>query len=448
VERSVPPPSRRLLVALAACTVPLAVLVALTEDAARHQAAITAMALIATVVAVHAAVVTRVPAQVALAAGVALWMTGSAMGTLLLALDAYTTYPSVAEWFWLASYPAFWVAVMLMIPRWGAGHWLDGIVACLGAAAAGAALLMPKLTTVGLPPLGAAVASAYAIGDLLLLGFTGAALLIARRATEPHWRRLAFGVLLVCGTDLLFAARMAAGLEIEFAAWVDAGWVIGLGSLALVRPPHARDEHAVARMPVLPVACSIAALAVLVVDHYHRLADGAVWLAVAALALGFARTVGAARETARRAEAERLAHTDDLTRVGNRRRLFRDLGDAFAHGTAARLALFDLNGFKALNDARGHAAGDALLAELGRRLSAAVDGAGSAYRLGGDEFCVLLTADADAALERARAALHGDGVTASTGSVLLTEAADPTQALRLADARMYADKTGPGSLPT
>ena len=54
---------------------------------------------------------------------------------------------------------------------------------------------------------------------------------------------------------------------------------------------------------------------------------------------------------------------------------------------------------------------------------------------------MLLSADAEAAFDRARAALHRGGITASTGSVLLpVEAGDPTQALRIADARMYADK--------
>ena len=52
--------------------------------------------------------------------------------------------------------------------------------------------------------------------------------------------------------------------------------------------------------------------------------------------------------------------------------------------------MFDLDGFKAYNDAYGHPAGDALLVRLGAAGSeAAVDGRGTAYRMGGDEFCVL-----------------------------------------------------------
>lgn len=442
MDRSVPPVPVRVLALLACVTVPLMLAAALTADSARHQTLISAAALVATLVAGHSAHRVRSPAQLALFAGIALWTAGSTVSSVLLLTDSYNAYPTAAEWLWLSSYPAFWAAVMLMIPRWGAGHWLDGVVACLGVAAAAAAVLMPKLTTTGLSPLGAAVAGAFAIGDLLLIGFTFAALVIARRPASTEWRRLTFGILLLAGTDLLFALRMAGMTDVAFASWMDIGWILGLVALSVVRPRCPRAEPEVGRQPLTPVLASAAALVVLVVDHYHRLADGALWLAVAALALGVARTVDAARASGRLAEAERLALTDDLTRVGNRRRLFRDLGDAFERGAGAHLALFDLNGFKALNDSQGHAAGDALLAEFGCRLREAVEGVGSAYRLGGDEFCVLVDANAHDALARAGAALHSGGVTASTGAVVLgIEASSPTQALRLADARMYADKT-------
>ena len=53
------------------------------------------------------------------------------------------------------------------------------------------------------------------------------------------------------------------------------------------------------------------------------------------------------------------------------------------------LLLFDLDGFKNYNDSYGHPAGDALLARLGSRLAAATAADGGAYRIGGDEFCVL-----------------------------------------------------------
>jgi diguanylate cyclase (GGDEF)-like protein len=110
------------------------------------------------------------------------------------------------------------------------------------------------------------------------------------------------------------------------------------------------------------------------------------------------------------------------------------------------LGLYDLDGFKRYNDAYGHPAGDALLQRLSAELADVVKGNGQAYRLGGDEFCLLLDADgSDAVLRAAGAALEarGDGfdVTASYGRVALPEdAADSEEALHLADRRMYAAK--------
>jgi hypothetical protein len=64
---------------------------------------------------------------------------------------------------------------------------------------------------------------------------------------------------------------------------------------------------------------------------------------------------------------------------------------------ARPLLLFDLNGFKAYNDAFGHPAGDALLIRLATALEAAMaEHGGCAYRLGGDEFCILAAVDPDA----------------------------------------------------
>ena len=84
--------------------------------------------------------------------------------------------------------------------------------------------------------------------------------------------------------------------------------------------------------------------------------------------------------------------TDSLTGLPNRRRLMDDLAEAMEDDAGA-LALFDLDGFKAYNDTFGHLAGDALLTRLGHRLQRdrGRTGDGTAYRLGGDEFCVLAT---------------------------------------------------------
>jgi len=153
----------------------------------------------------------------------------------------------------------------------------------------------------------------------------------------------------------------------------------------------------------------------------------------------------------------RAAYTDALTGLNNRRRLTADLNAGLKKATTSDplvLILCDLNGFKVYNDTFGHPAGDALLTRLGGTLAAALDGRASAYRIGGDEFCVLArpgVGGVDALVETTVQALteRGDGfaITASHGAVLLpTDAGDPTEALRLVDQRMYEQKTS-GRIP-
>ena len=147
------------------------------------------------------------------------------------------------------------------------------------------------------------------------------------------------------------------------------------------------------------------------------------------------------------------ALTDPLTGLGNRRRLMADWVTAVDAATAdepIHLLLFDLNGFKAYNDTFGHNAGDQLLVRLSSELRAALAPDGGVYRLGGDEFCALVKGDPvqlEAARSAARNALteHGLGfsITASLGSASMPlEALTATNALHLADVRMYQEKGG------
>lgn len=132
--------------------------------------------------------------------------------------------------------------------------------------------------------------------------------------------------------------------------------------------------------------------------------------------LAFLQLVASKAEAQRLgAENQRLAHTDSLTGLPNRRYFFQRLDAriaASAGGNAAfALAIFDLDRFKPINDTFGHTAGDRVLEETGRRLGGfAADGVTIA-RLGGDEFGVLIhSADwTDAAVDlcnRICTALH------------------------------------------
>ena len=147
------------------------------------------------------------------------------------------------------------------------------------------------------------------------------------------------------------------------------------------------------------------------------------------------------------------ALTDALTGLRNRRSLTEDLEDALTGATDQRptvLVLLDLDGFKQYNDTFGHPAGDALLARLAASLKRAVAAAGEAYRLGGDEFCVLFTAasrDAGHLAAEVAAAMcqsgRGFSITASHGvAVLPARRSSSDQALQLADQRLYESKSG------
>ena len=110
-------------------------------------------------------------------------------------------------------------------------------------------------------------------------------------------------------------------------------------------------------------------------------------------------------------------------------------------GSLHLLALFDLDGFKVYNDSFGHPAGDALLARLAERLHAFAARQGRAYRLGGDEFCLLTectAAEVDPIIAGAAAALSEQGeafaIGASQGSVLMPSEADSVKAaMQVAD---------------
>jgi diguanylate cyclase (GGDEF)-like protein len=200
--------------------------------------------------------------------------------------------------------------------------------------------------------------------------------------------------------------------------------------------------------PAVAAAASFGALATAVLADSRTAAalDGVAVAASAVMVGAWVRRIRMGIQ-----ESRRLALTDDLTGLGNRRRLLLDLEQAIERGTdhsPAVLAMFDLDGFKAYNDTHGHPAGDALLSHLGSRLAETFSGSGTAYRLGGDEFCVLLSgspAELEEAIGQALGALADKdaAIRSSCGFVLLPrEARDAPSALRIVDQRMYAQKDG------
>ena len=388
-----------------------------------------------------------------LGSGVIVWSAGSVTYAAFVAGQGAETYPSPADVLWLGAYPLFAAALLLLVKNDFRGRdpqmWLDGLVAGLGAAAVGSALV----TRIhGADGDGMTVALIYPVFDLVLLGIAAAGSVVTARHLVPVWRRLAAGLLLLAAADTFYVTEVAAEVE-ALGGLGDLGWVAGFWVFAITAPPAATravaGDRTLRHVAVVPLLCSVVAIAVLLADHAAALPFAPVALALATLSLSVARTALALHANVRLQASADQAVRDELTGLWNRRRLLRDLDlVASERRGPATLALFDLDGFKAYNDAYGHPAGDGLLMTLGSQLARAVGEQGRAYRLGGDEFCVLIDAcdvDHRLVLERAIEALReeGDGfsIGASYGRVSVPEeAATSSEALQLADTRMYACK--------
>ena len=396
-------------------------------------------------------------------AGLIAWSAGDAYYTAVLGKLDEPPYPSISDLGWLLYYPTLWAAVVVLMRRrireFHASLWLDGIVAALGMAACVAALVLPPILAMsvqGEPP-AVAVNLAYPAGDLLLIALLLGALALTGWRPDRSITLLGIGVILSGVADMSYLDAVAHGKYVA-PAWAASLWPASALVTALaawqpvvtVRPMQLEGR----RLLVLPLVAMTAAVVLLFVDHFERASHLGVSLAFATLLVAGVRlwlTLGEHMTLLGTSRGE--ATTDPLTGLRNRRALANDLDERMVDASPERpllLLLFDLNGFKSYNDSYGHPAGDALLTRLGAALTRAVDGRGHAYRMGGDEFCVLTAAAADQHAElaaRTRAALseHGDGfaITTSLGSATIDSPdGDSDAALRDADRAMYAEKNG------
>ena len=180
-------------------------------------------------------------------------------------------------------------------------------------------------------------------------------------------------------------------------------------------------------------------------------------IALGVLASLLALAIGAACRTRRRlARAERLAATDALTGLPNRRQademLQRLVAAARRAGRPLAVVLVDLDHFKAINDRFGHAAGDVGLRETGAAIRELLRASDHVARFGGEEFLVLLPdtsgPDAVAVAHKLRRRIAGldveeidGGLSASLGVAALPEDGDdPDELIRAADAALYRAK--------
>ena len=179
---------------------------------------------------------------------------------------------------------------------------------------------------------------------------------------------------------------------------------------------------------------------------------------LALVAIGILAAIGAtlgtfaAIRSRRNRHFAQLALCDDLTGVGNRRRLDRDLAIEAGTGDApVAVIMVDVDHFKRINDDHGHDAGDQALRAVADVLRREVRAGDVVYRYGGEEFCVLLThtntTEAGQVAERIRFAVSrmalavDEPLTVSIG-VALGKGAHVTQTMLRADEALFKSKDG------
>jgi two-component system, cell cycle response regulator len=395
-----------------------------------------------------------------ISAGLLLWASGDLVWTLWLNHLESPPYPNIGDALYLGSYVAIYAGIVALLRArvrpLRPAQWLDGLVGGLAIAAVAGALFFP--TIAGLAegdPFEAAVTLAYPVFDLLLLSFVVLAIGLNRWRLDASWVLLGLGQVSNAAADSIFTYQSALGTYVS-GGWVDTLWPLGivLTAAAVWQPrPRPVEELGKGTLP-FTAAFTATALGVLVAGQFTPVEPVAALLAAATLVVAGIRGGTLFADNVRLLHTSRVESlTDGLSGLANRRALMLDLDEAVATATAAHprtLALFDLDGFKQYNDAFGHAAGDTLLKRLATQLQDAIAGHGQAYRLGGDEFCVLLDGHTDSGDELIEAALLAlfepadpYAVDASYGLVALpTDADNAADALRLADHRMYALKHG------
>lgn len=386
------------------------------------------------------------------------WAAGEIYWTWFILDNPAAPYPSPADIGYLAFYPLAYAGLALLVRA--RAHeldwrlWTDALIAALGTAALGVAFVFDFIAeqTTG-TSLQVATSLAYPLADVAMLAMIVG--VIALTGWRPGWTWL----LLLAGLETQVVADIAYTLQSTNGAvptgnWIDPIYLISAVFLGAVvwRPAAATISSSGPsegqRELVVPAIFAGVMFGLFAMERLSTGGSFAAWLWAATMIAVIARLSISVRENKTLLEQVR---TDPLTGLGNRSRMRVDLRarcDRATERDPAALYLFDLNGFKRYNDTCGHPAGDELLAKLGERLADAIGEDGIAYRVGGDEFCVLMTCERerfDPVVRKATIALSarngGVDVGSAWGGVVIPEDADtPAGALQLADVRMYAQK--------
>jgi diguanylate cyclase len=375
--------------------------------------------------------------------------------------QAHPPVPSPSDIAYLGFYVSVAAAVVWLARRdtgsFPRALWLDAAIGAAGAAAALAAGLSLLRSDAQGDSAAVIVGAAYTVADLLLIAMIAGLLTVRGVRGGASWVWLAAGMATFCAADVVYAVRVEAGIYTS-GPWLYLLWMTGISAIA-VALWSARGSGAIGSarsrtMLAIPLLATLTSVGILAM---FSVSGNPVVMALATLTflLAVARTLVSFGQVQRLSDARRQAVTDDLTGLGNRRSLFEHGRQRLESADAAdrpALILIDLDNFKEINDTLGHPAGDELLREIARRLTARASERDLLVRLGGDEFAVLSTlAPADDGrriateiLDRITEPFVVDGASlvmrASAGVAERHAGAGIVDLLRRADVAMYASK--------
>jgi diguanylate cyclase (GGDEF)-like protein len=392
-----------------------------------------------------------------IAAAILSWAAAEIYWTAYILDNPDAPYPSPADVGYLAFYPLAIAGVYLLVRArtedldWRL--WMDGLIAGLGTAALGAALIFEFVadhatgTTIEI-----ATTLAYPLGDIVLLAIVVGVIALTRWRPGRTWSLLAAGLVAMAVADVAFTLQTTES-SLPGGDWVEPIYLLSAALLgAEAWQPRAETIQAGARFDgwrelMVPAFFATVMIGLFAMQYFSHASGLTTVLWSATMIAVIARLGITVRENKRLLEQVR---TDQLTGLGNQGRLQVDLAERCARAgeEPATLLMLDLNGFKRYNDTFGHPAGNEMLSRLGRQLKRSVGDEGSAYRIGGDEFGVLVTCAegrVEELLKRAAEALTARGkgfeLSAAWGAVAIPREADtPAEAMQLADVRMYAQK--------
>ncbi|GAA0583663.1 hypothetical protein GCM10010172_80740 [Paractinoplanes ferrugineus] len=301
----------------------------------------------------------------------------------------------------------------------------------------------------------------WPIGDLLLLAAVGAIVLrgAASRFSPPIVVfTLGMGVYAIADLYMTRAAATGAHTANVVATWMlifaslllDAAAILALGSTGrMAAQRRTKAPTWSTHLPMAAMICGCLLMLVVTTIEGQFLPWGGLVLGLIVMTCA-----AAARQMLSLRTSRELLITDALTGLANRAGLDDALDRAFKRGENPAVLLLDLDGFKLVNDAYGHAAGDMFLVHVAHRLRGGVRGKNTIARIGGDEFAIMLTEITDdeqaaAVCKRLLADMAANPieldddlipVRASIGAARFEAGVDDKALLRRADVAMYQSK--------